>query len=167
MPVQVTVSNRQRRVPLDLGWARRMTEKLVHSLFENLVGRPAAHLPLAALNDLGERGSLSLTFVSNRAIKELNLRWRNQNAATDVLSFPLGLTAPPAGLPWELGEVVISVEKAREQSDALGHSLERELAFLFAHGFLHVLGFDHKTLEEEKEMFGRQHEILENAGFSR
>jgi probable rRNA maturation factor len=125
------------------------------------------HLTLSSIRQLAKRGEMSVTLVSNKQIHSLNRQWRQKDAATDVLSFPLTLSAPPAGLPWELGEVIISAEKAVEQASSLGHSFERELSFLFVHGCLHVLGFDHELPEDEKEMFGRQNEILEAAGISR
>ena len=63
--------------------------------------------------------------------------------------------------------MIISLERAREQAEEYGHSLERELSFLFVHGVLHILGFDHMTKAEEKEMFGRQRRILAAAGIKR
>lgn len=66
-----------------------------------------------------------------------------------------------------LGDIVISYPKAKEQAEEYGHSLERELGFLAVHGFLHLLGYDHETAEEEKEMFQRQEEILQQAGLHR
>ena len=68
---------------------------------------------------------------------------------------------------WIVGEIIISAEKAVAQAEQYGHSARREMAFLFVHGCLHVLGFDHMTKEDEKEMFGRQTEILSLAGFKR
>jgi probable rRNA maturation factor len=112
--------------------------------------------------------------VSNAKIRELNRQWRGKDYATDVLSFPLAVDetgvferAQPGEETWELGELIISMEKAAEQAAEYGHSFEREFAFLFVHGFLHVLGFDHITKAQEKEMFGRQSQILTAAGFSR
>jgi probable rRNA maturation factor len=120
-----------------------------------------------------DSGTLSLVLVSNKKIRQLNKQWREKDYATDVLSFPLAvdenlqiLPAPP-GESWELGEVVVSLEKTAEQAAEYGHSFEREFAFLYVHGLLHVLGFDHITKAQEKDMFGRQREILTGAGFSR
>ena len=70
-------------------------------------------------------------------------------------------------LPRILGDIIISVEKAHEQAEEYGHSFLRELGFLAVHGFLHLLGYDHMTEEDEKEMFRRQEEILENYGLTR
>jgi probable rRNA maturation factor len=70
-------------------------------------------------------------------------------------------------MPIELGDVIISAPRASSQAIEFGHSLERELYFLFVHGFLHVLGFDHMTKKDEKEMFGRQNEVLLAVGITR
>ena len=66
-----------------------------------------------------------------------------------------------------LGDIIISLERAREQAEEYGHSLKREIAFLTAHSMLHLLGYDHMEPEEEKEMFAKQKEILELAGIPR
>ncbi len=144
-----------------------MCLRVLDSVLSNLSANTPHQIDRSAIEQLQKRGLLSLVLVSNQSIKKLNNKWRSKNQPTDVLSFPMGLEPPPAGIPWEFGEVVISTEKAAEQAQSYGHTLQRELAFLFAHGVLHVLGFDHETAEEEKDMFGRQREILEAAGFSR
>ena len=95
---------------------------------------------------------LSISFVSLDEIHELNLKYRNIDKPTDVLSFP--------GINESLGDIIISYEKAKEQADSLGHSFERELAFLVIHGFLHLLGFDHETKEDEEKMIALQKEII-------
>ncbi|MCP1309112.1 rRNA maturation RNase YbeY [Paenibacillus tyrfis] len=66
-----------------------------------------------------------------------------------------------------LGDIIISVPRAIAQADEYGHSVERELGFLFVHGFLHLIGYDHQDEEEEKEMFGKQEQILQQAGLTR
>jgi probable rRNA maturation factor len=167
MGFEVTISNRQRRAVVDWQWLSANVAELSEQICANLVRRLPPHLNRQQIKQIGERGSLSLILVSNRQIRTLNRQWRGKDAATDVLSFPLDLQAPPVELPWEFGEVIISVEKAHEQADSFGHSVERELAFLFVHGCLHVFGFDHEVAEEEKEMFGRQKQILAAAGLGR
>ena len=167
MGFAVTLLNRQRMATIDKAWFEQTTARLSEMTCQNLVTHAPKHLPASLMKKIAARGSLSLTLVSNRQIRCLNRQWRSKDAATDVLSFPLNLEAPPAGLPWEIGEVIISVEKAIEQADSLGHSIERELAFLFVHGCLHILGFDHQTAREEKEMFKRQNEILAAADICR
>lgn len=107
---------------------------------------------------------VSVTFVDNERIKELNSEYRNIDRETDVLSFPTGDT----GEGVTLGDVVISLEKAKAQAEEYGHSLEREIAFLTVHSALHLLGYDHETGEEdEKEMFRRQDEIMDKLGITR
>lgn len=107
---------------------------------------------------------VSVTFVDNERIKELNSEYRNIDRETDVLSFPTGDT----GEGVTLGDVVISLEKAKAQAEEYGHSLEREIAFLTVHSVLHLLGYDHETGEEdEKEMFRRQDEIMDKLGITR
>lgn len=97
---------------------------------------------------------VSLTFCDNATIHRLNYEYREKDSPTDVLSFPQGLENHL------LGDLVVSLEKAQEQAQELGHSLERELAFLVTHGFLHLLGYDHQTPEEEREMFELQRQLL-------
>ncbi|HEY9720070.1 MAG TPA: rRNA maturation RNase YbeY [Trichormus sp.] len=171
--MEVTILNRQRRVCVELPELDLMVETLSQSLFRNLEAAPAKWLERKSLRAMQANGTLSLVLVSNQKIRQLNKQWREKDYATDVLSFPLAvdenrqiLPAPP-GESWELGEVVLSVEKTAEQAAEYGHSFQREFAFLYVHGLLHVLGFDHITKAQEKDMFGRQREILTGAGFSR
>jgi probable rRNA maturation factor len=91
---------------------------------------------------------ISVTFVNNEQIRELNKQYRSKDMATDVLSFPMG----EDGVYDEnhstgakiLGDVVISMEKAVEQAELYGHSLEREVGYLTAHSMLHLLGYNHE-----------------------
>jgi len=154
-------------IPIDLKKAKTMAAKVADSLCNNLALEPTKLIKAGLVKDIHTRAEVSLVFVSNAAIRKLNSTWRDKNAPTDVLSFPLNDIAPPGGMPWELGEIFISTEKALEQAKTFGHSVDRELAFLTVHGLLHLLGFDHETPEEEKAMFARQSKILINAGFPR
>lgn len=107
------------------------------------------------------RTEVSLTFTDNARIQELNRTYRHVDRPTDVLSFPMDE-------PDLLGDIVISLERAKEQSLAYGHSFERECAFLFVHSVLHLLGYDHENSpQEEKDMFARQEAILEKMGLTR
>ncbi|MBO5040976.1 MAG: rRNA maturation RNase YbeY [Clostridia bacterium] len=113
---------------------------------------------------------VSVTYTDNEGIRELNAAHRNIDRATDVLSFPLfekeELSEASDGDA--LGDIVISLEKAREQANEYGHSFEREVAFLTVHSMLHLLGYDHEISEaDEKEMFFRQEEILKTMGLLR
>ena len=107
-------------------------------------------------------------FVDNNEIHELNKTYRNIDRETDVISFAL---EDDKSFPKEeyrvLGDIYISIDKAISQSKEYGHSLKRELCFLTTHGLLHLLGYDHMTKEDEKEMFDLQEEILSNYGVER
>lgn len=109
---------------------------------------------------------LSVTIVDNDYIHEINRTYRHKDAPTDVISFafmdnnPERETLFHSGKMVVLGEIYISYQKAEEQALAYGHGLERELKFLFVHGLLHLLGYDHMNEEEEKVMFSLQEEIL-------
>ena len=113
---------------------------------------------------------VSVTFTDNEGIREINREYRGIDKETDVLSFPLtafdGTEEPPTDEPEvSLGDIVISVEKAKAQADEFGHSFEREVAFLCVHSMLHLLGYDHvNSDEEDAEMRRRQREILEKMG---
>ena len=116
---------------------------------------------------------LSVTFVDNERIQEINKEYRHKDSATDVISFALEemgedeVEIVGAEMPRILGDIIISIERTKEQAEEYGHSFDRELGFLALHGFLHLLGFDHMNEEDEKEMFTKQKEILEEYGLSR
>ena len=114
---------------------------------------------------------LSLTIVNNDKIHEINREYRGVDRPTDVISFALEegeeMEISGVDIPRILGDIIISVEKAHQQAEEYGHSFIRELGFLAVHGFLHLLGYDHMTEEDEKEMFRRQEEILHNYGLTR
>lgn len=113
---------------------------------------------------------ISVTFTDNEGIRRLNKDFRGLDKPTDVLSFPLtdyeSTDAPYADeLCGSLGDVVLSLERAKEQADEYGHSFDREIAFLVVHSMLHLLGYDHETSEEDElDMRQRQSEILKNMG---
>lgn len=168
MSAKLTVSNRQRRVSIDLKKIEQMAQQLSGGVFENLIDDLPDHLDEQVLHAMAKRGQFSLVLVSDRQITTLNKDWMGKNKPTDVLSFPLSLEEPLSKeLPWEVGEIVISLETAEHQAKEYGHTLDRELAFLFVHGMLHVLGFDHIEPDDEKDMFGRQKQILNTTGFKR
>ncbi|MED3661527.1 rRNA maturation RNase YbeY [Ureibacillus sp. FSL K6-8385] len=125
----------------------------------------------AKLENVGE-AEVSVTFVTNEKIREINRDYRGKDQPTDVISFALeemgeGEIEIVGDMPRVLGDIIISVERTREQAEEYGHSFERELGFLAVHGFLHLLGYDHMTKEEEKIMFGKQEEILSSFGLGR
>lgn len=108
---------------------------------------------------------VSLTIVTNEEIKKLNKQYRNIDEPTDVLSFEMydpyvELDDEFKQIPIPIGDIIISIDKVEEQAKRYNHSFERELAFLTVHGFLHLLGYTHDDVEEEKIMFIRQEQIL-------
>ncbi len=109
---------------------------------------------------------VSITFTDNENIKILNKQYRNIDRETDVLSFPLMDDNICSYMPVTmLGDIVVSLEKAKEQGDKFGHGFDRELAFLCIHSTLHLLGYDHETSEaDELEMRKRQSAIAEILG---
>ncbi|GEL91568.1 rRNA maturation RNase YbeY [Enterococcus villorum] len=138
---------------------------------EELLQFAASHL------NLPEETEMSVTFMDNAAIQEINRVYRGKDMPTDVISFALeeeGEDEIPVifedddnPLPRVLGDIMISTERAAEQAKEYGHSYDRELGFLAVHGFLHINGYDHMTAEDEKEMFGLQKEILDAYGLKR
>ncbi|QED48679.1 rRNA maturation RNase YbeY [Cytobacillus dafuensis] len=120
-----------------------------------------------------EDSEVSLTFVSNEKIREINKEYRNKDSVTDVISFAMEemgegeIELIGVDMPRVLGDIIISVARARGQAEEYGHSNMRELGFLAVHGFLHLLGYDHETADEEKEMFTRQKDILNEFGLQR
>ena len=127
----------------------------------------------AIYENLQEDAEVSVTFVDNDRIQEINHQYRHKNQPTDVISFALEEMGKDEmqiigdEMPRVLGDIVISIPKAHEQAEEYNHSFMRELGFLTVHGFLHLLGYDHETSEDEKEMFTRQKDILEQYGLSR
>ena len=115
---------------------------------------------------LGLKGNYftDVTIVNNEQIHEINREYRHVDRPTDVISFAFlddeNEIQPTDGSPISLGEIIISYEKAEEQSKEYGHSLLREMSFLFVHGMLHLLGYDHMEKEDEIVMFKLQDEIL-------
>lgn len=127
-------------------------------IFSELYKRVFSHL--------GLKGNYvtDVTIVNNEEIHIINRDYRNVDRPTDVISFAFfddkNEIKPVDGSPISLGAIVISYEKAEEQAQEYGHSLNREMSFLFVHGMLHLLGYDHMDEEHEKVMFRLQDEIL-------
>lgn len=121
-----------------------------------------------ALKKQKREGSVSVTVVDDETIHGINKEYRNVDRPTDVISFPSEegeeIIAPPDGF---LGDLVISYPRAVAQAEEYGHSIRRELSFLAVHGTLHLLGYDHMTDEDSKNMFALQDEILDYIGVER
>lgn len=128
---------------------------------------------LTKLGSIPPNTELSILLVDNNYIKDLNFIYRKKNEPTDVLSFAMNeLSEGEPNIAFNeelnvLGDIVISLEKAEEQRLEYGHSFERELGFLVAHGMLHLLGYDHENEEEEKVMRQLEKKILQAAKLER
>ena len=111
--------------------------------------------------------TFNIIIVDNPYIHELNKNYRNIDRETDVISFALEDDKTFNPLERVLGDIYISIDKAKSQSEEYGHSLKRELCFLAVHGMLHLLGYDHMKEEDERVMFKLQEEILDEMGIKR
>lgn len=162
---------------LELAWSN---EQETHEISDEFITLLNQILQKAGEAEGVTHGEVALTFVTNEKIHELNYDYRGIDRPTDVLSFALNESVgeePEIIYELEdgeeldigdlLGDIIISVERAKEQSEQFGHSLERELGFLFVHGFLHLLGYDHQDAESEAEMMGKQEAVLKQVGLVR
>lgn len=156
--IRIYGSNRQRIIPVTKELRTLVKHCCSETLFEE-----------------GYKGDyeVSVTFTDNAGIREINNEYRGIDRETDVLSFPMTddgeeFTLDPETGCYNLGDIVISLEKAIAQAEEYGHSFDREVAFLTVHSMLHLLGYDHeKSEEEEKIMFGKQEIVLEAMGLER
>ena len=124
--------------PFDDAWAERVVREAV----------------VAADAAVGEAAEIVVLLSDDATLHELNKRFRGQDKPTDVLSFEgdAGEASSPACAIHHVGDIAVSVERARRQAEEYGHSFERELAYLLTHGTLHLLGFDHETDAEQRRM---------------
>lgn len=128
--------------------AENITEvkKLIRSIFKTI----------------DQEKNMQIIFVSKDEIQEINRTYRDKDKVTDVISFP-----NDEELDDSVGDIFICLDRAREQASEYGHSFEREVGFLSVHGYLHLIGYDHETKEQEIEMFTKQEEILTKANLKR
>ncbi|HHT38820.1 MAG TPA: rRNA maturation RNase YbeY [Mollicutes bacterium] len=125
-------------------------------------------ISFASLYEKVNDAFFSIIFIDDKKMRELNKQYRKIDKSTDVLSFAFEDNEDLSeGTIRMLGEIYISVDRAREQAELYGHSYLRELAFLMIHGFLHLLGYDHMNDDDEKKMFDRQEVILNEFGITR
>ena len=125
--------------------------------------------------DFSSNVEISVMLTDNEGIRSLNAEHRDIDRATDVLSFPMFDYDEDGNIIDDgdgqgrlcLGDIVISLERAKEQAEEYGHSFQREVGFLTVHSMLHLFGYDHMTPEDEAEMFGYQREILEGIRLTR
>ena len=171
--MQIQFANKQRKYPVDEACTliRRVLDEIhKQEPFNQKITRK------------GLECSLSVTFVGKVSMRKLNAETRGIDHVTDVLSFPMlemvdgrlknQLQASDldhsSGQPLVfLGDIVICLEKAEQQAHQLGHSYEREMAFLAVHGFLHLLGYDHDIPSREQKMLRRQRTALDQLGLTR
>lgn len=132
--------------------------------FENNYEQDFTAIIEQALKTLGieDDVEVSCVLVDDERIHEINREYRHIDRSTDVISFAMEDNDQfyVEGMPRTLGDIFISVDHAKKQAEEYGHSLRREMCFLITHGILHLLGYDHMTDEQEKEMFGLQDQIL-------
>lgn len=118
---------------------------------------------------------MTITFTTPEEIRKINKKYRKIDKETDVLSFPmfekdeLDEKIKSGDFPYEdvLGDVIISIEKVREQAEEYGHSFERELSYMLVHGFYHLMGYDHIEEEDKKIMRPKEEKILNELKITR
>ena len=151
--IRVIISNSQKEVKIPTG-LRMLVRRCCNAVFrmENFQGA----------------AEVSVTFANNEQIHELNKMHRNVDAPTDVLSFPMGedgkYDIDPATNAKILGDIVISMEKAVEQAERFGHTLQREVGYLTAHSMLHLLGYDHEEPLEKVHMREKEELVMTQLG---
>ncbi|WP_068784924.1 rRNA maturation RNase YbeY [Paenibacillus phocaensis] len=163
---------------LQLAWSNEQDKMEIQQELIDLLDRV---LQIAGQAEGIAEGEVALTFVDDEAIHELNRDYRGIDRPTDVLSFAMNESVEEEpeivyeleedeeldDLTDVLGDIIISVDRAKAQSEEYGHSLEREIGFLFVHGFLHLLGYDHQDAASEAEMMGKQEAALAEVGLVR
>lgn len=155
--VKVMITNNQMEIKIPVG-IRLLIRRCCHAVTE--------------YEGFNEDFEVSVSFVNDNEIHQLNLEHREIDRSTDVLSFPLGENGVydinhETGA-YLLGDIVISLETATRQAEIYGHSLEREVGFLTVHSMLHLLGYDHEESSlQERIMREKEEAILGNLGISR
>lgn len=147
--IRVIITNNQKTVKIPTG-LRMLVRRCCNAVLK--------------LEDFQGPAEISVTFTDNAQIKVLNAQYRDKDIETDVLSFPMGENGK-YDLNMEtgaqiLGDIVISMEKAVEQSDRFGHSLQREVGYLTAHSMLHLLGYDHEENNLERVRMREKEELV-------
>ena len=137
-------------------WLRSRALKRRSVRHEELAWRAEAMLEALGTPD----AELSILLCDDETIRLLNRRYRKKNRATDVLAFPMNEGSDPSPNPGLLGDVVISIPTATRQANERDRPIIQEVTFLLAHGLLHLIGYDHATPREEREMTARTEELL-------
>ena len=151
--IKVVITNKQKAVKIPTG-IRMLVRRCCNAVLK--------------LEKFEGPAEISVTFTDNAGIRELNRQYRDKDIDTDVLSFPMGENGV-----WDvdmeagakiLGDIVISMEKARDQAERFGHSFQREVGYLTAHSMLHLLGYDHVDNLEKVRMREKEELIMEQLG---
>lgn len=151
--LRVIITNNQKKVKIPTG-LRMLVRRCCHAVLQ--------------LENFSGIAEISVTFVDNEEIHKLNKQYRDKDMPTDVLSFVMGENGtydidPKTGAQI-LGDVVISMEKAVEQAERYGHSLQREVGYLTAHSVLHLLGYDHEDNMERVRMREKEEKVMSLLG---
>lgn len=153
--VHVNITNKQKTVKIPTG-VRMLVRRCCNAVLQ--------------LEEFPHPAEISVVFLDNEQIRELNRDYRQKDTPTDVLSFPMTDENGEYEINHDtdaviLGDVVISMEKAMEQAEMYGHSLEREIGFLTAHSVLHLLGYDHENGGMERvRMREKEEQVMQNLG---
>lgn len=151
--MEIILDNRQDKIKVSEGLLGKIKDIIVETLY---------------YEGYDDNYEVSLSFVDNEEIHELNREYRGVDRATDVLSFPLLTDDFDVEIEEEsLGDIVISLERALEQSEEYNHSFEREVCFLVCHSMFHLLGYDHDTEENTKDMRKREENVLNKLNITR
>lgn len=147
--MNILINNEQEKISID---------ESINDLLEKVVKE------CLQIEGVGFDYEVSITFVDDIEIKELNKTYRGVDKHTDVLSFPI--YDEEEDLPYTplLGDIVISVETAKRQSEEFGHTIEREIGYLTAHSMFHLLGYDHLEEDDKKEMREKEKQAMKNLG---
>lgn len=155
--LKVLISNKQktRKIPSGI---RLLIRRCCHAVLE--------------MEDFEGSAEVSVSFITNEEIRQLNEQYRNKDTVTDVLSFPLGENGQwdkdETSGAYMLGDIVISAERAFEQAEMFGHTIQREIGFLTVHSMLHLLGYDHENGGlESTRMREKEEAVLQKLGISR
>ncbi|MGO1368129.1 MAG: rRNA maturation RNase YbeY [Senegalia sp. (in: firmicutes)] len=143
--MEVYIDNRQTKILLD---------ENIKTIVENVIKECLEY------EDFGFNYEISVSFVDNTEIKELNKRFRAKDIETDVLSFPMEDELEGENYIPILGDIIISAEEASIQAKEFGHGLEREIAYLTAHSMFHLMGYDHLNEEEKLLMRKKEKDVM-------
>jgi len=151
--IRVMIDNRQKAVKIPTG-LRMLVRRCCNAVLR--------------MEHFTESAEISVIFVDNDQIHKLNIQYRDVDAPTDVLSFPMGedgvYDTDYSNGAKVLGDIVISMEKAVEQAERYGHGLEREVGYLTAHSMLHLLGYDHEEGIQRVHMREKEEQVMAELG---